>query len=116
MTYNEKYCYIVGYLDALNLSVRIIDKTIKMQKQADINFVEPAFINMIYDDLKKYDFSNIIDVDQMIKSIDAVYVEKLNLNIPVEAVMLSIIERNNGNYERADRILIESRKIIHKGY
>lgn len=110
-----KTLYLKGFLKGLKLSRTILENSINDERKINFDFVMPTYIFVTLQKIEKYEFDRICPLNEMVRRIDLIYAEELNLNIPVDIVILSIIEKKLGNLEKADRILIEARKTLMRG-
>ncbi|MBO8152109.1 MAG: hypothetical protein DRP91_03070 [Candidatus Neomarinimicrobiota bacterium] len=109
-----KTLYLKGFLKGLKLSRTILEKSINDERKINFDFIMPTYIFVTLKKIEKYEFNRICPLDEMVRRIDLIYAEELNLDISVDIVILSIVERKLGNPEKADRILIEARKSLIK--
>ncbi|MFH1212872.1 MAG: hypothetical protein V1681_02190 [Candidatus Neomarinimicrobiota bacterium] len=111
MKRDNKYYWLLGYLQGLEKADEIIKSGVTDQKKREFNFTEPFYINQMHTRIGAYFPPERIEgVDQLIEILNAFYEDKFNQRIKIEAALRIVLARQQGQVEQADFWLNEARR------
>jgi len=113
MRFDNKYYWLLGYLQGLEKSDEIIQLGLIDQQNREFNFTIPFYVHQMRTRISAYfPPRRIKDIDQMIELLNAFYEDKFNQKITIETALRIVLARQKGQIEQADFWLNEARRAL----
>ena len=113
MRHDNKYYWLLGYLQGLEKSDEIIQLGLMDQEKREFNFTVPFYINQMRTRISVYfPPQKIEDIDQLIELLNAFYEDKYNQKIKIETALRIVLARQKGQIEQSDFWLNEARRAL----
>jgi len=115
MKRDNKYYWLLGYLQGLHKSDEIIRQGVAEQMKREFTFTEPFYVNQMHTRIGEYfPPQKIEDIDQMIELLNAFYADNYNQRIKIDTALRIVLARQKGQIEQADLWLNEARRAFIK--
>ncbi len=113
MKYDNKYYWLLGYLQGLEKSDEIIQLCLAEQEKREFAFTVPFYVDQMRTRISAYfPPHNIQDITQLIELLNTFYKDKYNQKIKIEAALRIVLARQKGQIEQSDFWLNEARRAL----